>query len=144
MVSSKAMIHIQVRNARIAEGLSQVQLAKKAGVGRTQLRDLEAGGNVTLETLGKIVSALPSMKVLSFGDVELLPRGVRAADVLASARATVAQLQDLIARLEAMSAVPPAVSSDEVTSEEAERLDRMVDEIERAPLHSGTPAKGSV
>ena len=52
------MLHLDLRDARQRQGISQRELAERAGVPRSQLQILEAGGNVTLETLRKIVEAL--------------------------------------------------------------------------------------
>jgi transcriptional regulator with XRE-family HTH domain len=70
------MLHDQIREARIKAGLTQVKLAKLAGVPRSQLRKFEEGGNITLATLRKIVAQLPDLQTLNLGAVELQPGGV--------------------------------------------------------------------
>jgi transcriptional regulator with XRE-family HTH domain len=70
------MLHEQIREARIKAGLTQVKLAKLAGVPRSQLRKFEEGGNITLSTLRKIVAQLPDLQTLNLGAVELQPGGV--------------------------------------------------------------------
>ena len=52
------MLHVKLRDARQGQGISQRELAERAGVPRSQLQILEGGGNVRLETLRKIVEAL--------------------------------------------------------------------------------------
>jgi transcriptional regulator with XRE-family HTH domain len=65
------MLHEQVRDARIARGLSQVKLAKLAGVPRSQLRNFENGQGIHLTTLLKIVAQLPNLERLTLGPTEL-------------------------------------------------------------------------
>jgi len=66
------MIGPEVKEARIAAGLSQVALARLAGVPRKQVVSLETGENVTLSTVRKIVSKLPNLKSVNLGGFELL------------------------------------------------------------------------
>ena len=65
------MLHEQVRTARIERGLSQVALAKLAGVPRSQLRKFESGVGITLTTFHKIIAALPNLERLTLGATEL-------------------------------------------------------------------------
>jgi hypothetical protein len=47
----------------------------RAGVQRRRLRVFEEGGNVTLETLAKILEQLPDVRTIDFGGVEIrIPR----------------------------------------------------------------------
>jgi len=59
-----------IRAARIDLGLSQKKLAELAGVQRRQLATMEAGGNVTLKTLRKVLLHLPNLKNFSIDAVE--------------------------------------------------------------------------
>jgi len=69
------VLHDQLRAARIRAGLSQVQLARRAGIQRSRLRIFEEGGNITLETLAKLLEQLPDVRTLDFGGVEIrVPR----------------------------------------------------------------------
>jgi transcriptional regulator with XRE-family HTH domain len=79
------MLHEQMREARIRAGLTQVKLARLAGVPRSQLRKFEEGGNITLNTLRKLVSQLPDLQRLNLGAVEILPSAVDAAAIRAAA-----------------------------------------------------------
>jgi len=65
------VLHDEIREARVRSGLSQVKLAELAGVPRTQLRKLENGQNVTLETLMKILAALPDLQRVTVSGIEL-------------------------------------------------------------------------
>ena len=65
------MLHDDVRQARIDHGLSQLKLARQAGIPRSQLVKFENGGNVTLETLRKILSQLPKLRSIRIEAVEL-------------------------------------------------------------------------
>ena len=69
------MLQEQIRQARIDHGYSQAELARLAGVPRERVRQLEMGGNVTIETFRKIVAQLPHLETLSLGSVELRTRG---------------------------------------------------------------------
>jgi transcriptional regulator with XRE-family HTH domain len=75
------MLHTEIRQARIDHGYSQAELARLAGVPRERVRQLESGGNVTLETFQKILAQLPRLKSLSLGSVELQTRGANGAEV---------------------------------------------------------------
>jgi transcriptional regulator with XRE-family HTH domain len=78
------MIHERVRQARIERNLSQVQLAKLAGVARERVRTLEKDGNITLRTFEKIVEQLPNLKELTIGGVRVTISGVDVEDVRAA------------------------------------------------------------
>jgi transcriptional regulator with XRE-family HTH domain len=52
------MVHLRARRARLKASLSQQAAADKAGVPRSQLQQFEKGGNVTRETLEKVLAAL--------------------------------------------------------------------------------------
>jgi transcriptional regulator with XRE-family HTH domain len=70
------MLHDQIREARIARGLSQVKLAQLAGVPRSQLRKFENGEGVHLTTFLKIIGQLPNLDRLTLGPTELSLRNV--------------------------------------------------------------------
>jgi transcriptional regulator with XRE-family HTH domain len=59
------MLHEQVREARMARGLSQVQLAKLSGVPRSQLRKFENGEGITMTTFYNIIAHLPNLEHLT-------------------------------------------------------------------------------
>ncbi|HEX6100992.1 MAG TPA: helix-turn-helix transcriptional regulator [Thermoanaerobaculia bacterium] len=65
------MLHEQIRDARIAHGLSQVKLAKLANVPRSQLRNFENGQGIHLTTFLKIIAQLPNLERLTLGPTEL-------------------------------------------------------------------------
>jgi transcriptional regulator with XRE-family HTH domain len=65
------MLHDDVRQARIDHGLSQLKLARQAGIPRSQLLKFESGGNITLETLRRILRQLPNLKSVRIEAVEL-------------------------------------------------------------------------
>lgn len=75
------MLQNEIRQARIDLGLSQAELARVAGVPRERLRQLETGGNVTLETLQKVLAQLPNLKTITLGATELQTRGATGAEV---------------------------------------------------------------
>jgi transcriptional regulator with XRE-family HTH domain len=68
-------IHEEVRTAREALGISPAELARRAGVPRSLIGRFESGGNITVETLEKLVTQLPTLNVLHLGEVSVLPAG---------------------------------------------------------------------
>lgn len=61
----------QIRQARETHGLSQVELAHRACVPRANVRKLESGTNVTLNTLMDILIALPELTSLHIRHVNV-------------------------------------------------------------------------
>jgi transcriptional regulator with XRE-family HTH domain len=53
------LLHEQLRAAREAAGLTQAELAARAGIPRNQVVRAEKGENITLDTLRKIAVRLP-------------------------------------------------------------------------------------
>ena len=100
------MMHERIRQARIELGLSQVQLAQRAGVPRERLRTLESGGNVTMETFEKIVAHLPNLKELPFGGVNVNITGVDIEAFRAAIAASEAANRRVLELLEAITAQP--------------------------------------
>jgi transcriptional regulator with XRE-family HTH domain len=101
------MIQHNVRQARVELGLSQVQLSERAGVPRDRLRALESGGNVTLETLEKIVAHLPNLKELTIGGVDVEVTGVNVETLRAAIAEADAANRRVLAMLTAISARSP-------------------------------------
>ncbi|HEY0143214.1 MAG TPA: helix-turn-helix transcriptional regulator [Thermoanaerobaculia bacterium] len=64
-------MHEEIVKARLAARLSQVKLAELADVPRSQLRILEEGGNVTLQTLRKVVAQLPNLREMYLDGVAI-------------------------------------------------------------------------
>ena len=61
-----APLHEAVRRARKERGLTQAALGRLAGVQSKQISTLEQGGNVTLNTLKKILTHLPDLDAFTF------------------------------------------------------------------------------
>ena len=101
------MIQHNVRQARVELGLSQVQLAERAGVPRDRLRALENGGNVTLETLEKIVAHLPNLREMTIGAVDVEVTGVNVDTLRAAVAEAAAATRRVLARLTAITARAP-------------------------------------
>jgi len=77
------MIDKLVKRARIDGGMSQQMVADLADVPRSQLQILEKGGNVTRETLEKVLGALGmSLAVVSRDDIEAMRRAMRELDAV--------------------------------------------------------------
>lgn len=100
------MLQAEIRQARIDHGYSQAELARLAGVPRERVRQLESGGNVTMETFQKIVAQLPHLKTLSLGPVELQTRGANAAQVRDALAAWLEAGRQLLTLLENVPAEP--------------------------------------
>jgi len=62
-------LHEEIRRARKDLGLSQDRLAELCGIQRRQLSILERGGNVTLNTLRKVIGFLPNLQEFTFEQV---------------------------------------------------------------------------
>ncbi|MFC0210979.1 helix-turn-helix domain-containing protein [Paenibacillus chartarius] len=70
-------IHIvgdQIRKIRKLKGMTQERLAERSGLSFSYISDVERGTrNISLESLGKIISALGVKPVQLFEDIEKLP-----------------------------------------------------------------------
>lgn len=64
-------IHEELRRAREQAGLSQAQLAARAGIPRNQIVRAEKGENITLDTLRKIAVHLPVEQLTLIDTVKL-------------------------------------------------------------------------
>lgn len=98
------MLHEQVREARIARGLSQVKLAQLAKVPRSQLRNFENGEGITLTTFLKIIAQLPNLERLTLGPTELQLQNVDVEGLRATLTELIAAAAGVLAVLQA--AVP--------------------------------------
>ena len=67
-------LHEEIRRARKDLDLSQARLAELCGIQRRQLSILENGGNVTLNTLRKVISFLPNLKEFTFEQIRMKPQ----------------------------------------------------------------------
>ncbi|HYC91175.1 MAG TPA: helix-turn-helix domain-containing protein [Thermoanaerobaculia bacterium] len=63
------LLHEAVKKARIDLKLSQKRLSEMAGIQRRQLATLEAGGNITLATLRKVLVHLPNLETFTLDAV---------------------------------------------------------------------------
>jgi transcriptional regulator with XRE-family HTH domain len=62
----------EIKKAREALKLSQMELSRRSGVPRSMLRRVEEGENTTVDTLQAIVAYLPNLEALHLGRVKLL------------------------------------------------------------------------
>jgi transcriptional regulator with XRE-family HTH domain len=69
------LMHEAVRKARRELGLSQKRLAELAGIQRRQVATLEAGGNVTLATIRKVIAQLPNLEAFTLDGVKVTVGG---------------------------------------------------------------------
>jgi transcriptional regulator with XRE-family HTH domain len=103
------MLYEQVREARLARGLSQVKLAQLARVPRSQLRKFENGEGVTMTTFLKIIAQLPNLERLTLGPTELQLQNVDVEALRASLTELVTAAAGVLAVLPAVSAAAGAV-----------------------------------
>lgn len=66
-------LHEEIRRARKELDLSQAQLAALCGIQRRQLSTLERGGNVTLNTVRKVLAFLPNLREFTFEQIRMKP-----------------------------------------------------------------------
>lgn len=69
-------LHEEIRRARKDLDLTQGQLAALAGIQRRQLSTLENGGNVTLNTLRRVLAVLPNLQEFTFERIRMKPEYV--------------------------------------------------------------------
>jgi transcriptional regulator with XRE-family HTH domain len=90
------MIDKVVKQGREQRGLSQISLSALAGIPRSQLQILEKGGNVTRETLEKVLRAMGMSLMAVSGDE------------ITRMREALAEMSSVIAGLAAQVTAPPA------------------------------------
>jgi len=109
-----------------------MELARRAGVQRKQVQQLESGANVTLETIRQIVPSLPNLKRVTLGGLEI---EVANADLEEARRAAWAMYDEMKRLLAALGAAPPPPAERKATSrsvrETAEDLERRIPELKR-------------
>ena len=128
----------EIRQARRDAKLSQSELARRAGVPRSQLVRLEQGENVTIDTLKRVLGVLPHLK-----QITLLPgaTAMAAGIDVDEVRAAAQELHESSARLlRAIGGGRPAEAQpggggapvDRSMPDPAliERLERNIDELE--------------
>ena len=109
------MMHKLVKRAREKLGLSQQHLADLADVPRSQVQVLEKGGNVTRETLEKVLAAMGmSLAVVSRDDIAAMREALQALD-------------DVLARLAVQVTAPPVFDPRRLLA-----MSRELEEIVRA------------
>lgn len=89
-------------------GLSRAELATRAGLPRERIRKLETGGNVTVETLTKVVAQLPNLRTLNLEGVEVKIGGVDAAELREAVETLVEAGRRLLVLLQGAGAAAPA------------------------------------
>jgi len=112
------MIHVRARQAREKAELSQQKVADNAGIPRSQLQQLEKGGNVTRETLEKALAAVG----LKLAAVSL--------EEIAAARKALQTLDAFLCQLAGSAVVDPAPQPDDLSPEvrkSIRELDALVD-----------------
>jgi transcriptional regulator with XRE-family HTH domain len=125
------MLHDDFRNARLAAGLSQAELARRAKVSRRQIQLLETGANVTLDTVRRIAPMLPNLARVTLGGLEMVTAN---ADLEEVRRRAFALFEDVSRLIYALGAVPPTPQQSGTYrhapgSESEERIAQRLDKI---------------
>ncbi len=107
------MLHEQIREARIAHGLSQLKLARLAQVPRSQLRKFELGSGITMNTFMKILSQLPNLKHLTLGPADLELKHVDLAALSSTLTELIAAANGVLAVIQAAKPATAPVSADD-------------------------------
>lgn len=132
------MLNEKIRRERERLGIQRTQLARDAGVPRSQLIIFEDGGNVTLSTLEKILAQLPTLRLDVLPANLDLDAAVKAAvDVQKLVRNLDAAMGNLIATLGGTPLEEPRGGGAErydgalqISPELGDKLERLIDEIE--------------
>ena len=66
-------LHEEIRRARKDMDLTQGELADLVGIQRRQISSLERGGNVTLNTLKRVLAVLPNLREFTFEQLRMKP-----------------------------------------------------------------------
>jgi transcriptional regulator with XRE-family HTH domain len=126
------MLHDEVKQARIEAGLSQVELARRAGVQRKQVQQLESGANVTLGTIRQILPALPNLKRVTLGGLAIEVANVDIEEARRAAWDMFDAMKRLLSALGAAPPVPAERNRATVTEREtAERIERRIPELKQ-------------
>lgn len=127
-----AMLGEEIRLARIGHGLTQSKLARDAGVPRSQLRKLEEGGNVTLETVRKVLAQLPNLRSVSLGAVEMHTGAIDPTTARQAITDLIAAGYRVLAVLDAATPPPAAATRFEGGTRVDADLERRLRELEAA------------
>ena len=103
------MLHLRIREAREAAGLSQRELAARAQLTRSHVQNAEDGANITVATLRKIAAQLPKLHylLLALDGVELID-GPEAHAALQDLHAAMSRLDTALGAAPALKASSPA------------------------------------
>jgi transcriptional regulator with XRE-family HTH domain len=106
------MLHSEIRQARIEQGLSQSELARRAGIPRDRLRQFENGENITIDTLMKILAQLPNLETVTLGAVRARTKAVDLTEVRNAAEEWLESGRRLLASIDSVLAVQSGSGSD--------------------------------
>ncbi|HEX7155327.1 MAG TPA: helix-turn-helix transcriptional regulator [Thermoanaerobaculia bacterium] len=150
----------QIRQARLAAKLSYSEMQRLTGIHRDQYRKFEDGANITTNSLEKILSVIPNIPPLHIGKATVATDRSDLAEVRATAKLSLAVMQQLLAVIDAKMERPgaaaaetqPATKSnfDDVDpallaelQEEARRLQKTRPDLSKAKKTSGKATKAS-
>lgn len=133
------MFGSQLRAARIALGISEYSLCRNAGIQRSQLKEAENDGNVTTETLRKILAQLPNITYLQVPS-DQSPEMVEASIVADLSSKIAVHAQQLIefSRGRRRSSLGRLDADDEIEPDESDRIRELNEAIDqgRPPIES--------
>jgi len=122
------MLHEDIKQARLAAGLTVSQVSRLANIPRKQVYALENGENVTLDTVRRIASVIPGLQRATLGGMDVVMSNIDVDE----ARLAALGLFDVAKRLmAALGAVPVTVhhaSGGETERQTARRRNKAVAE----------------
>lgn len=98
------MLHEEIKRARLAAGLSVSEVARLSGLPRQRVYSLEHGENVTVDTIQRIVSVIPNLRV-TLGEKETPTGNI---DLDAARRAALGLFDVATQLIRALGVVPAA------------------------------------
>jgi transcriptional regulator with XRE-family HTH domain len=107
------MLHDDIKRGRMAAGLSVAEVARASGLPRQRVYSLERGENVTIDTIRRIVSVIPNLRV-TLGEPE--PERATASIDLDAARRAAFGLFDVATQLIRALGVGPAAPQQSVST----------------------------
>jgi transcriptional regulator with XRE-family HTH domain len=139
------MLHEQIKQARIEHGLTQSELARRAGIPRDRLRQFENGENITVETLMKILGQLPNLESVTIGAVQARTGSVDLVEVRDSLAEWLESGRKLLTLLERAASTGPRPAGEAprrdaaagVSAELESRLSRLEAQIKAIPDLAG-------
>jgi transcriptional regulator with XRE-family HTH domain len=124
------MLHEDIKQARLAAGLTVSEVSRLANIPRKQVYALENGENVTLDTVRRIASVIPGLQRATLGGMNVVMSNIDVDEARQAALGLFAVTKRLIAALGAP-ASPVVIqhgSGSETERQTALRLEKAIAE----------------